>query len=497
MRLAGKYSREKVHARARARRGDSDPSGQTKKRRQPWWVYPIALCLVAAGIYFIWRPLNDLRRMDQNTEQLSDALDSLIEKTRQAGKQGGAAGDAPGTDISGTDTPGIDAPDTPGDKPGGQGDSAVPKGDTGEPAETPGGDVGDAPHATIRPVNDRSGATPPPEGATTPDPTEPTERGDRSTPDPASADAPTPTPLDTPAPGQDAEPTPDDVDLPKFTLSPQMTPDQAQPTPAPGQTQPTPASGQTQHTPAPGQTQPTPGPLTAPTPAPANIPFLPDDQYVVFVPEVDEIFGGSYGEGYDTPGGYIEALAEEYDAAPEVTTPPGQVKLVLMARLRIDRLAINDPVVKGQTKKDIKYALGYDVNTAMPGEKGNCFIIGHRSYTPGTHFNRLGEIQFGDLITLTDMRGEVFHYMVDEIFLAAPGDVRVRDDFDPEEKRVTLLTCHPIYVGSERLIVRGTMIDDLYDAQGKPLPAPTPRPTPIYALDMVFEAGTPTRPPNK
>ena len=244
-----------------------------------------------------------------------------------------------------------------------------------------------------------------------------------------------------------------------------------------------------------------------PTPAPTA--YLRDDQWftwddmpIIFINELPGPLA-DYDTEYDMLSDIISEGEGEYDPAPEVNVPSGMIKLVMVGRMRIDRLAMNLPIVEGCTATPLKYAIGHLPSSAMPGEEGNFYTAGHRAYTPGVQFNRMGEIEFGDMVIVEDMLGNTFHYIVDEIFLIAPGDRSPIDDWEPGEYRMSMQTCHPIFVGTYRLVVRATMIDylmdeeghALLDEEGNVLARPTPRPTPTYALDIEIEKGTPTRPP--
>ena len=244
-----------------------------------------------------------------------------------------------------------------------------------------------------------------------------------------------------------------------------------------------------------------------PTPSPTA--YIKDDQWytwddmpIIFINELPGPLA-DYDTEYDMLSDIIAEGEAEYDPAPEVNVPSGMIKLIMVGRMRIDRLAMNLPIVEGCTATPLKYAIGHLPSSAMPGEEGNFYTAGHRAYTPGVQYNRMGEIEFGDMVIVEDMLGNTFHYIVDEIFLIAPGDRSPIDDWEPGEFRMSMQTCHPIFVGTYRLVVRATMIDDLMDEEGHALldeegnllARPTPRPTPTYALDIEIEKGTPTRPP--
>lgn len=118
--------------------------------------------------------------------------------------------------------------------------------------------------------------------------------------------------------------------------------------------------------------------------------------------------------------------------------------------LRIPSIDSENLVVEGTTKESLKNALGHENDTSLPGESGNCVIAGHRNYTFGKFFNRLNEVEIGDMIYI-DTATESFGYRVCEIKTVDPDDVEILDNTDKEI--LTLYTCTPIYIATQRLVV--------------------------------------------
>lgn len=61
--------------------------------------------------------------------------------------------------------------------------------------------------------------------------------------------------------------------------------------------------------------------------------------------------------------------------------------------LKIDKIDLYMPVLKGATDGNLDISLSQMNHTAKPGQIGNFAVAGHRSYTYGRHFNRLDEIK--------------------------------------------------------------------------------------------------------
>ena len=118
--------------------------------------------------------------------------------------------------------------------------------------------------------------------------------------------------------------------------------------------------------------------------------------------------------------------------------------------LRIPSIDSENVVTEGTSKEALKAALGHESDTVLPGEVGNCVIAGHRNYTFGKFFNRLEEVEIGDMIYI-DTPTDTYSYRVYEIKTVKPEDVEILENTDKEI--LTLYTCTPIYIATHRLVV--------------------------------------------
>jgi sortase A len=122
----------------------------------------------------------------------------------------------------------------------------------------------------------------------------------------------------------------------------------------------------------------------------------------------------------------------------------------LVGRLQIPRIGLSVMVVEGVNSGDLKRAVGHIPGTALPGERGNVGLAGHRD----TFFRPLAGIQQGDTINMETLEG-VYRYRVMSTKIVKPGDVAVL--YPTGQDSLTLVTCFPFhYVGSApfRFIVR-------------------------------------------
>lgn len=125
--------------------------------------------------------------------------------------------------------------------------------------------------------------------------------------------------------------------------------------------------------------------------------------------------------------------------------------------LRIGKVDLTMPVVEGVTIQDLKYAVGHVPQTPDIGMEGNAVIAGHRSYTYGQFFNRLDEVEIGDIIRFEPRLEDEIQFEVSEILEVLPGDQQAFTQ-PKGEQMITLLTCTPVSKATHRLLIRAKRI---------------------------------------
>lgn len=125
--------------------------------------------------------------------------------------------------------------------------------------------------------------------------------------------------------------------------------------------------------------------------------------------------------------------------------------------LMIPKIDLKVAIEQGVDNETLRYSVGHFKETALPGEKGNFCLIGHRSYTYGQFFNRLDEMNKDDEI-IVNSNGKEYKYKVSDIKVVEPEEISVLNPTDDSE--ITLITCTPIRVGSHRLIIKGILVDN-------------------------------------
>lgn len=110
----------------------------------------------------------------------------------------------------------------------------------------------------------------------------------------------------------------------------------------------------------------------------------------------------------------------------------------LIGVIEIPKLGVSSVVDEGVDNKTLLVAVGHVPGTALPGQEGNVGLAGHRD----TFFRQLGQLQLGDDISLTTLRG-AYHYRVESTRIVKPSEKEVLDA--GSHSTLTLITCYPFY----------------------------------------------------
>lgn len=167
-------------------------------------------------------------------------------------------------------------------------------------------------------------------------------------------------------------------------------------------------------------------------------------------------------QGTEEAGDDEEDIAEEDDEqeqnAEKLLERMRYIDENMEGMLKIDRINLNIPILRGATEKNLLISVSSLLETAGPGEVGNYCIAGHRCRTYGRHFNRLDELKEGDRIEV--IKKDVFYvYEVFEKITVAPEETWVLAPRG-KEKLITLVTCDYSSKPTLRLIVRGKLVEE-------------------------------------
>lgn len=129
----------------------------------------------------------------------------------------------------------------------------------------------------------------------------------------------------------------------------------------------------------------------------------------------------------------------------------------VMARLEIEEIGLELPVIAELCDDALKTAPCLYAGPGTPQDAGNIVIVGH-NYRGNSHFGRLDELESGAAVQLTDMYGEVYDYEIYDIQIIAPDEVAALDDYEGEHG-LALITCTT--GGKNRLLVKCRMTSEL------------------------------------
>ena len=148
----------------------------------------------------------------------------------------------------------------------------------------------------------------------------------------------------------------------------------------------------------------------------------------------------------------LDASATAPAAAPALTVAPGRP----LGVLRIPSLGLEVLLLEGTRPADLEKGPGHLRGTPLPGRGGNVVVAGRRA-TYGAAFRRLDELERGDKIAISTLRG-LSTYAVTGKKIAGPGDPDVIGR--TTDSRLTLVTSHPEYIANRRLAVTAKLQGD-------------------------------------
>ncbi len=131
-------------------------------------------------------------------------------------------------------------------------------------------------------------------------------------------------------------------------------------------------------------------------------------------------------------------------------------KAGVLGIIKIDKIKLKLPILEGATEKNLKKGAARIKGTSAIGEVGNVALAGHRSHTNGRFFNRLDELEVGDQIVI-ETDNKTYYYKIYKKIIVEPEDISVLDH-NNKDHILTLVTCHPLYKATERLIIHAIQV---------------------------------------
>ena len=122
------------------------------------------------------------------------------------------------------------------------------------------------------------------------------------------------------------------------------------------------------------------------------------------------------------------------------------------AIITIPKIDFSYPVLSDTSDELLEISVNkYWPKDLQPDEVGNYCIVGH-NYRNGKMFGKLHELEYGDIVTVEDLKGRVLQYQVYNMYVVEPTDTRCTSQLTGGRKELTLITCTDY--GTKRLIVK-------------------------------------------
>ncbi|WEV75235.1 class C sortase [Bifidobacterium sp. ESL0800] len=139
----------------------------------------------------------------------------------------------------------------------------------------------------------------------------------------------------------------------------------------------------------------------------------------------------------------------------------------IMGTIRIPKVSVNLPIYHGTSDDVLLKGVGHLYGTSLPvgGKSTNAVLSGHRGLSTALLFTRIDELRPGDVFYVQTLN-RTMGYRVVGRHVIDPSDTHLYKVV-PGRDLVTLMTCTPYGVNTQRLVITGTR---------QPIPDPIPDP---------------------
>jgi sortase A len=168
--------------------------------------------------------------------------------------------------------------------------------------------------------------------------------------------------------------------------------------------------------------------------------------------------------------GFAEGRAQNTLASQFVTQQPAKPQFGdLVGKITIPSIGVSKFIVAGVGAKDLARGPGLFPGSPLPGQLGNVAIAGHRT-TYGAPFGRINEVRENSVITLESREGTFTYVVQREPQIIEATNVSVVRTTDPTMATLTLVSCHPKWTSSQRIIVIAKLQSTSTAQPATPLP---------------------------
>ena len=134
----------------------------------------------------------------------------------------------------------------------------------------------------------------------------------------------------------------------------------------------------------------------------------------------------------------------------------------IMGYIYIEKLNIDLPIYHGMEDAVLQVGIGHFQGSSLPigGENTHSALLGHRGLPTAKLFTHLDKLKIGDNFIIKILKEKLF-YKVDQIEIVEPDEVLEKLKIEENKDLVTLVTCTPYGINTERLLVRGIRTDEV------------------------------------
>lgn len=131
----------------------------------------------------------------------------------------------------------------------------------------------------------------------------------------------------------------------------------------------------------------------------------------------------------------------------------------VMGDIQIPKIQVNLPIYHTTEESVLQSAVGHYVGSSLPvgGKSTHAVLSGHRGLPSAELFTELDKLEKGDVFYI-EVLNKKLAYQVDKIKTIDPEKAGSNLDIVKGKDYVTLMTCTPYGVNTDRLLVRGKRI---------------------------------------
>ena len=136
----------------------------------------------------------------------------------------------------------------------------------------------------------------------------------------------------------------------------------------------------------------------------------------------------------------------------------------IIGYLKIPKINVRLPIYHGTDASILQIGVGHLEGTSFPvsGESVHAVLSGHTGLPSSKLLTDLVELEVGDTFSIVILN-QIYTYEVDQILVVEPDETDALEIIEGKQY-ATIVTCTPYGVNTHRLLVRGTLIQNVINA---------------------------------